>query len=111
VEAFRSSSIEGKEVVEYRVQARGGAEQRDALVTSWHRYSAFRALHDSVAEELGLPTDFQVAKGIIVTEAQKEARMHELQAFVQSCVAASQTRCERGGAHHPELLSFLFTSK
>ena len=33
------------------------------------------------------------------------------QAFVQSCVAASQTRCERGGAHHPELLSFLFTSK
>ena len=94
-----------------------------------------------------------------MTEAQKEARMHELQAlpyrhwnlcslahaltlrsfllthplarspltyslythllatcyvsqaFVQSCVAASQTRCERGGAHHPELLSFLFTSK
>jgi hypothetical protein len=32
------------------------------------------------------------------------------QAFVQSCVAACQTRCKRGGAHHPPaLLSFLFT--
>ena len=48
-------------------QARGGAEQRDALVTSWHRYSAFRALHDSVAEELGLPTDFQVAKARLLS--------------------------------------------
>ena len=44
------------------VQARGGAKQRDALVTSWHRYSDFRALHDSVAEELGLPAAFPVAK-------------------------------------------------
>ena len=44
------------------LQARGGAKQRDALVTSWHRYSDFRALHDSVAEELGLPSAFPVAK-------------------------------------------------
>ena len=44
------------------VQARGGAKQRDALVTSWHRYSDFRALNDSVAEDLGLPAAFPVAK-------------------------------------------------
>ena len=48
------------------MQARGGAKQRDALVTSWHRYSDFRALHDSVAEELGLPTAFPVAKARLV---------------------------------------------
>lgn len=48
-------------------QARGGAEQRDALVTSWHRYSEFRALHASVAEELGLPTDFPVAKARLLS--------------------------------------------
>ena len=44
------------------MQARGGPKQRGALVTSWHRYSDFRALHDSIAEELGLPTAFPVAK-------------------------------------------------
>jgi hypothetical protein len=33
----------------------------------------------------------------------------ELQAFVRSCVAASQARCEREGAPPPELISFLFT--
>ena len=44
------------------LQARGGAKQRDALFTSWHRYSDFRALNDSVAEELGLPSTFPVAK-------------------------------------------------
>ena len=45
------------------MQARGGAKQeRDALVTSWHRYSDFRALNDSVAEELGISAVFPVAK-------------------------------------------------
>ena len=107
VEDFRSSKICGKEVVEYRVQARGRAEQRGKLVTSWHRYSEFRELNDSVAAELGIPATFPVSKGLIFTEAQKETRMRELQAFLQCCVAAAQTQDERGGAP-ANLLSFLF---
>ena len=110
VDAFRSSKIGFKEVVEYHVQARGGAKQRGAPVTSWHRYSDFRDLNDSVAGDLGIPATFPVSKGIIFTASQKEARMRELQAFLRSCVAASQTRNEREGGVPRDLLSFLFTS-
>ena len=66
-------------------------------------------LNDSVAAELGIPATFPVSKGLIFAEAQKEARMRELHAFVQSCATASQARYEGEGKGPPELLSFLFT--
>ena len=64
----------------------------------------------SVAPGLGLPAVFPIAKGLIFTEAQKEARMRELQEFLRSCLAALPTTpCGREREAALSLQSFLNT--
>ena len=91
----------------------GGAERsQDARATGTSRIGIGICAH-LLTHSLTLITH-PLARSLTLTSYSLThllATCYVSQAFVQSCVAASQTRCERGGAHHPELLSFLFTSK
>ena len=114
VDLHRTSIIDGKEVVEYRVQAYSSPSTPSAqgvpparpspalrcaqvaahphhffgtvgLYTSWHRYTAFKAVHEQVAPRFGLGS-FPVSRLPLFSNEQKTAK--ELQAFLRSCVGA-----------------------
>ena len=51
--------------------AEGGGSQ---ICTSWHRYTSFRALHERIASDLGLPPKFAVPNWRLFTDDHKHGR-------------------------------------
>mmetsp|Transcript_7287 Transcript_7287/g.14580 ORF Transcript_7287/g.14580 Transcript_7287/m.14580 type:complete len:192 (+) Transcript_7287:37-612(+) len=102
----------GKDVTEYSVSARGKAGPYPVTCQSWHRYTDFRELHDQIAAELGLGK-FPCPKALIFTDAQRDQRAGELQAYLQACVIAWAGRYEGqppvGESMPAALQAFLFT--
>ena len=59
VTAHRTSKIEGKEVVEYQLEAHAqelalGPGVPKSYAASWHRYTDFAEMHERIAPGLGL---------------------------------------------------------
>ena len=83
IELHRTSKVQGKQVTEYCVLA---TWHRSYM--SWHRYTDFKVLHDSLAPTLDLGP-FPVPAFPIFNDQHKDGRARELQACLRACIAAS----------------------
>ena len=116
IELHRTSKVQGKQVTEYCVLL--ATWHRSYM--SWHRYTDFKVLHDSLAPTLDLGP-FPVPAFPIFNDQHKDGRAKELQACLRACIAVSvaetTARQQREGTLEPfspaslptALRAFLFT--